>query len=152
MKTNHPYRKPEVAWSVTEKGIELKYPIFHHDPSLPDQPIIKKSIKEVLGDVDFWAWKGNEEDRIVDSTGKVFIAKFEETKRKTLLIIPTIIRSGLFPGELERIMEISEVKEIMILGIINDETRIKENIDQLKLKINLMNSIEEILETCSQYF
>lgn len=151
-KSSYPYRNPEDAWSVTKEGIELKYPIFHHDPSIPDDPIIKSSIKEVIGDVDFWGWKGNEDDRIVDSTGKVFVAKFEETEGKILFVIPITRQSGVFPGEVERTMEISEVKAIMVSGINTNEIRIKENISELKSKINSMTSIEEILRTCSKYF
>jgi hypothetical protein len=41
-------------------------------------------------------------------------------------------------------MDLSEVKEIMISGIDHNETRIKENINELKLKINSMDSIEEM--------
>ncbi|MEQ9264260.1 MAG: hypothetical protein RLN81_03515 [Balneolaceae bacterium] len=152
MTKSNPYRKPEEAWKKTENGIEIKYPIFHHDPSIPDDPIIKKTIQEVVGDVDFWGWEGNKEDRIVDSTGKVFVAKFEKTNTQTLLIIPTEFRSGVFPGEVERTMDIKDVKELMILGIERNKVRIEDDIDDLKKKITSMNSIEEILKTCEKYF
>jgi hypothetical protein len=151
-KSSYPYREPAEAWKVNEDGIELKYPIFHHDLSIPDDPIIKATIKEVLGDVDFWGWKGNEDDRIVDSTGKVFFTKFEETEGKMLFFIPVTRQSGVFPGGLERIMDLTEVKTIMTAGIDNNEVRIKENINELKSKINSLDSIEEILRVCSKYF
>ena len=151
-KTSYPYRHPEDAWKVTSEGIELKYPIFHIDPYIPDEPIIKNTIQEVIGDIDFWGFKRNKEDRIVDSTGKVFVAKFEETKGKTLFIIPITRLSGVFPGELERTMETSEVIAIMISGIERYETRIRDDINELKLKISSMDSIEEILKACSKYF
>lgn len=151
-KSSYPYRNPEDAWKVTADGIELKYPIFYHDPLIPDDPVIKSSIKEVVGDIDFWGWKRNEQDRIVDSTGKVFISKFEETEEKMLFVIAVIRHSGVFPGELERVMELSEVKTIMTSGIDNNEVRINENINELKSKINSLDSIEEILNTCSKYF
>ncbi|WP_025743098.1 hypothetical protein [Aquimarina pacifica] len=149
---SNPYRKPEEAWKNTKIGIELKYPIFHHDPRIPDDPIIKLSIEEVMGDIDFYGWEGSKEDRIVDSTGKVFVAKFEKTKGHILFIIPSEIHSGIFPGEVERIMEIEEIKKIMISGIERSRDVIKENINELKTKINLMDSIENILNTCGKYF
>jgi len=152
MTTSNPYRKPEEAWSMSENGIELKYPIFHHDPTIPHDPIIKRTIEEVIGDIDFWGWEGNKEDRIVDSTGKVFIAKFEKTNGRTLLIIPTEYQSGVFPGEVERTMDIEEVKELMIAGIDTNEVRIKEDLNNLKKIITSMKSIEEILKTCGKYF
>jgi len=152
MTKSNPYRKPEEAWKMTENGIELKYPIFHHDPSIPDDPIIKRTIEEVLGDIDFYGWEWNKEDRIVDSTGKVFEAKFEKTSGRTLLIIQTEFQSGVFPGEVERTMDIDEIRELMISGIKRNEVRIKDDIDDLKKKVISMNSIEEILKTCGKYF
>lgn len=152
MEKSNPYRNPEDAWKMTEKGIELKYPIFHHDPTIPDDPIIKMTIKEVLGDIDFWGWEGSKEDRIIDSTGKVFIAKFEKSKGYTLLIIPTEFQSGVFPGDVEKVMSIEEIREIMISGIERNKVRIKENIEELKRKVETMNSIEEILLKCGKYF
>ena len=152
MTKSNPYRKPEEAWKKTENGIEIIYPIFHHDPSIPDDPIIKKTIGEVIGDIDFWGWQGNKEDRIIDSSGKVFVAKFEKTNGRTILIIPTEFRSGVFPGEVERTMDIKEIKQLMILGIKRNEIRIKDDIDDFKKKINSMKSIDEILKTCGKYF
>jgi hypothetical protein len=151
-KSNYPYRNLEDAWKETADGIELKYPIFHHDLSIPNDPKIKSTIEEVIGDIDFWGWEVNEEVRIVDSTGKVFFSKFENTEDKIIFIIPFTRHSGVVPGELERTLEVSEVKTIMISGIENNEVRIKENISELKLKINSLGSIEEILKTCSKYF
>ena len=152
MEKSNPYRNPEDAWKMTEKGIELKYPIFHHDPTIPDDPIIKMTIKVVLGDIDFWGWEGSKEDRIIDSTGKVFIAKFEKSKGYTLHIIPTEFQSGVFPGDVEKVMSIEEIREIMISGIERNKVRIKENIEELKRKVETMNSIEEILLKCGKYF
>jgi hypothetical protein len=152
MRKSNSYRKPQDAWSMTEKGIELIYPIFHHDPTISDDPTIKKTIKEVIEDIDFWGWEGNKGDRIVDSTGKVFIAKFEKKNGYTLLIIPTEFRSGVFPGEVERTMNIEEIKEIMCSGIESNEIRIKVDIDELKRKVNSMNSIKKILNICGNYF
>lgn len=152
MKKSNPYRKPEDSWKMTEKGIKLKYPIFHHDPTIPDDPIIKMTIKEVLEDIDFWGWEVSKEDRIVDSTGKVFIAKFEKTKGHTLLIIPTEFQSGVFPGDVEKVMSIEEIKEIMISGIERNKVRIKENIEELKREVETMNSIEKIIIKCVKYF
>ena len=152
MTKSNPYRKPEEAWRKTEYGVELNYPIFHYDPTIPDGSIIKRTIEEVIGDIDFWSWEGNKEDRIVDSTGKVFIAMFEKTMGHSLLIIPTEFQSGIFPGEVERTMEIQEIKELMISGIERNETRIKEDTNELKTKINSMDSIQEILKICGEYF
>ena len=109
-------------------------------------------MKEVIEDIDFCGWEGNKEDRIVDSTGKVFIAKFEKMKGYSLLIIPTEFWSGVFPGEVERIMDIGEIKEIMISGIERNEIRINENIDELKKVVNSLSSIKEILLKCGNYF
>ena len=47
MGKSNPYRKPEDAWNRTENGIELKYPIFYHDPTIPNDPLIKKNIEYV---------------------------------------------------------------------------------------------------------
>lgn len=152
MAKSNPYRKPEEAWRKNEDGIELKYPIFHHNPAVPDDPIIKGTIEEVIGDVDFWGWEGNKEDRIVDSTGKVFTAKFEKKNGRTLFIIPTEFRSGVFPGEVERTMGIEEIKELMISGVERNEIRIKKDKDVLKRKIDSMDSIKEILITCGEFF
>ena len=151
-KSNSPYRKPEDAWRVTENGVELTYPIFHHDPTSTDDPIIKKSIEEVIGDLDFYGWKGGDEDRIIDSNGNVFIAKFEETKGKALFIISTTQQSGVFPGEVERKMDISEIKEIMHAGIERNAISIKTDIDELHKTIDSMNSIKDILMKCGEYF
>jgi len=152
MRKPNPFRKPEEAWKRTEVGIELKYPIFHHDPSIPDDPIIKRTMEEAIGDIDFWGWEGNKDDRIVDSTGRVFMAKFEKTNGYSFFIIPTEFRSGVFPGEVERIMEIEEIKEIMISGIERNKIRINENINELKKEISTMNSTKEILTKCGNYF
>lgn len=152
MRKTNPFRKPEEAWKRTEVGIKLEYPIFHHDPSIPDDPIIKKTMEEVIGDVDFWGWEGNKEDRIVDSSGRVFMAKFEKTNGFSLLIIPTEFKSGTFPGEVERIMDIKEIKEIMISAIERNKIRINENINELKKVIDSMNSTKEILTKCANYF
>ncbi len=152
MEKYNSFRKPDDAWKMTESGIELQYPIFHHDPTIPDDPIIKSTLAEVIGDIDFYAWEGNKEDRIVDSSGKVFIAKFEKKKGYKLFIIPTEIRSGIFPGQVERTMEIEEIKQIMLSGVDRNEIRIKEDKDELKRKILSMNSIQEILKTCSNNF
>ena len=152
MRKTNPFRKPEKSWTTNENGIELEYPIFHHDPTIPDDPIIKRTMKEVIEDIDFCGWEGNKEDRIVDSTGKVFIAKFEKMKGYSLLIIPTEFWSGVFPGEVERIMDIGEIKEIMISGIERNEIRINENIDELKKVVNSLSSIKEILLKCGNYF
>ena len=152
MRKTNPFRKPEEAWTRTENDVELEYPIFHHDPTIPDDPIIKRTMEEVIGDIDFCGWEGNKEDKIIDSTGKVFIAKFEKTKGYSFLIIPTEIWSGVFPGEVERTMDIEEIKEIMISGIERNEIRINENINELKKMINSMNSIKEILLKCENYF
>ena len=143
---SNPYRKPEEAWKKNEDGIHLKYPIFHYDPTIPDDPIIKWTIEDVLGDIDFYGWKGNKHDRIVDSLGKVFITKFEKTKGYTFFIIPTEFRSGVYPGKLERIMEVEEVKQIIISGIHNHKSRVKENKKEIIREINLMSSIPMILK------
>lgn len=148
-KNEYPFRDPWDAWRMTKDGIELNYPILHYDKTIP---IIKATIQEVIGDIDFWGWKGSAEDRIVDSTGKVFFAKYEEIEGKTLLLIPVTRGSGVFPGELERIMDISEVKSIMISAIERTEGQIKEDINELKLEINSMKSIEGILKICCKYF
>jgi len=152
-KSKNPYRKPEEAWQETEEGVLLKYPIFKHDPRIPDDPIIKKTIKEVINDVDFYGWKGGKEDRIVDSTGKVFRTKFEESNGgRTLIFIPITYKSGVFPSEVERTMRISEVKEIMKSGIESNKIRITEKLEELKLKIEELDSIEDILKLCGSYF
>ena len=152
MRKSNPFRKSEEAWKKTEYGIELKYPIFHHDPTIPDDPIIKRTMEEVIVDVDFCGWQGNKEDKIVDSSGKVFVAKYEKTKGYSFFIIPTEFWSGVFPGEVERTMEIEEIKKIMISGIERNEIRIKENIAELKKVVSSMNSIKEILSKCGNYF
>ncbi|KAB1155939.1 hypothetical protein F7018_11560 [Tenacibaculum aiptasiae] len=149
---SNPFRKLEEAWEKTEKGVKLKYPIFHHDPNIPDDPIIKRTIEEVIVDIDFWGWEGNKNDRIVDSTGKVFIAKFEKKNGHTLFIIPTEFQSGVFPDEVERTMDIEEIKGLMISGIERNAIRIKGDKDNLKKEISSMNSIEEILNTYAKYF
>ena len=152
-KNKNPFRKPEEAWKVTKEGVLLKYPIFHYDPAIPDDPIIKKTIEAVVGDIDFYGWKGNKEDRIIDSTGKVFITKYEEVKGgRTLLFIPIIYRSGVFPGKVDRIMKITEIKQIMNSGIDNNKNRILENLEELKMKIEEQESIQEILKLCGHYF
>lgn len=152
MRKSNPFRKPGEAWKRTEVGIELEYPIFHHDPSIPDDPIIKRNMEEAIGDIDFWGLEGNKEDRIVDSLGRVFIVKSEMTNGFSLFVIPTEFRSGVFPGEVERIMDISEIKEIMISGIERNKIRINENINELKKVIATMDSTKEILTKCANYF
>lgn len=152
MRKSNPFRKPENAWKKTEFGVELIYPIFHHDPTIPDDPIIKLTMEDVINDYDFCGWEGNQSDRIVDSSGKVFIAEFKKVKGYTFFIIPTEMWSGVFPGEVERTMRVEEVKEIMISGIEKNKIRIKENIEELKTLITAMNSIKEILTKCENYF
>jgi hypothetical protein len=151
-KHKNPFRKPEEAWKITKEGILLKYPIFHHDPSIPDDPIIKKTIKEVVGDVDFWGWEGGKEDRIVDSTGKVFITKFEKVKNgRNFLFIPITVQSGMFPGEVERVMDITEVKDIMSSAIEGYKFRIKRDVEELKREIEILNSIDDVITFCGNY-
>ena len=152
MNKSNPYRKPEDAWKITKKGVKLTYPIFHHDPAIPDDPTIKMTVEEVIGDIDFWGWEGNSEDRIIDSTGKVFIAKFEKSKGHTYLIIPTKFHSGIFPGEVEKVMSVEEIREIMVSGIKRNEARIEENKEKLLKEIQSMSSIREILLKCKSYF
>ena len=152
MEKSNLYRKPGEAWKKTDNGIELEYPIFLYDPTIPDDPIIKRTIEEVIGDIDFWGWEGNKEGRIIDSTGKVFIAKFEKRKEHTLFRKSTEFQSGMFPGEVERTMEIEEIKELMICGIEKNKIRIQKDIDDLKKKVSSMSSMEEILKTCGKYF
>ncbi len=154
MVKSNPYRKPQDAWNITEHSVKLKYPIFSHDPCIPNELVVKRSIKEVVGDIDFWGWEGFKTDRIVDSTGKVFIPKFERTTgyRYWFSILPTEFQSGVFPGEVERTMSLDEIKEIMIFVIDHNKIRIKEDINDLKVKMSLMNSIEDILNTYRTHF
>jgi len=147
-KFKNPYRKLQEAWRVTEDGIKLLYPIFHHDPTIPHDPIIKRTVEDVIGDIDFWGWEGSKDDRIVDSSGKVFIAKF----KKTTFGMSMEWNSGVLPGEVERIMTIEEVKEIIISGMESHEIRIKEDVNELKKKVNSIESIQKLLKISAKYF
>ena len=151
MRSSNPFRKPMDAWRVTEDGIHLEYPIFYYETTIPDEVSIKRSLKEVVSDVDFWGWERDENGKIVDSSGKVFIAKFKKHQGFSLFKIPTEYWSGIFPGEVERIMEISEIKKIMISGIERNATRIEEDLDILKQEVNSMDSVREIISKCAVY-
>ncbi|UKN02694.1 hypothetical protein K6119_04095 [Paracrocinitomix mangrovi] len=139
----NPHRSPKEAWTTTQEGIDLVYPIFHHDTTIVHDPIIKRNVKEVCGDIDFWSWDGNENDRFVDSTGKVFLSKNEKSG---------IWASGQFPAEVERTMDISEIKGIMKMGIDTNKSNIKEDSDLLKLELDKLESIQEVLLLCARYF
>ena len=81
IKENYSFRKPEDGWSKEEDGIVLRYPVFHHDRSNPNDLIIKKTLREVISDIDFHRWKENKDVRLEDSDGKAFLVQ-DDSKEK----------------------------------------------------------------------
>ncbi len=137
----NPFQSSEELWTKTKDGVVLTYPIFCYDP-ITNDPVIKASIAEVCGDVDFWGWEWDKESRIVDSSGKVFYAMFETSGWR---------RSGVFPGKVEREMGLEELREIMGLAALERKAVI-DNPNELIERIGSSKSIEEILKICDVYF
>jgi hypothetical protein len=138
----NPFKRPDELWQTTIDGIHITYPIFCFDPLIPHDPIIKLTIKEVCGDVDFWGWPNGDDERIIDSSGKVFYTKHETAGHW---------RSGLFPEKVEREMNIKEVKDIMKHAVETHEFKF-ENKSEILSAIDKGETIKEILEKCSKYF
>lgn len=131
-----PFESPNKLWGK----IEIEYPIMHYDFSIPDL-VIKHSKEEVLGDVDFWAWKWDDNERIIDSNGKVIKTKFERIQNKT---------SGAYPNEIEKVYTLEEFKGVVIdmLKMIDNE----EWVDELIIQVNSCVTIKEIIKRLSDKF
>jgi len=138
----NPFKGPDELWQCNKDGIKIEYPIFCYDPMIPHDPIIKLTIKEVCGDVDFWGWQWGEQERIIDSSGKVFYTKYEMSGQW---------RSGVFPDNVEREVDIKAVENIMKHAVETHGFHI-ENKNEILASIDNCNTIKEILEKCGKYF
>jgi hypothetical protein len=136
----NPFKGPQKLWTKTNKGIVIEYPILYIDLEFPEHAVIKLTISQILGDVDFWGFDV-ENARIIDSSGKVFIINFETNGSW---------RSGIFPDKFAYQSEISEVQKIVKVAVNEIAFKI-ENIDKLLTHIDLAPSIKDVFLICNEY-
>jgi len=137
---NNPYEPTFKRWVETKESVIIAFPIMSYDHSIPDI-MIKASKEEVYGDPDFWLWKWNDKNRIIDSTGKVFKPIYE-------------IRGNwdpvTYPGPVERIMELEDFKK-MVIEVLKSQKR-EPSLSRLIEQVESENSIQNIMDRINYEF
>jgi len=136
-------KTPEELWKTTKYGVQLNYPIFHYDPSSPFEMNFKNSVEDVIEDIQFWDWEWDERERIIDSSGNVFKSEFRTNES---------VPFGVFPGQVERKMELLEVKQMIEVCLKINQLRSKDIIAILLNRIESSKSIKEIFMVGERFF
>lgn len=136
-------KTPEELWKTTKYGVQLNYPIFHYDPNSPFDLNFKNSVEDVIEDIQFWDWEWDKRERIIDSSGKVFKSEFRTNES---------MPSGVFPGSVERQMELKEVKQMFEVCLKVNPLIPNEKFEVLQNRLEITQSIKKIFMIGERFF